>query len=382
MTKRQKLLFITSTNSYGGAEKHLIEIIVRLDPARTEAVILCLLDDVFSQRLSASVEVKRTSIKGPAGYAWAFARFRADVVVFVKTDLNTFPWHAFVAAKTIGFARVIAIEHCTPDTLEPAPAGAGLLQSLRRLIGWRARHLLGVRVSAQATDLMVCVSAAVQSVLVHTYGVAEIKTKVVRNGADMSEHRPERDTGASRARWGLSPDHEVIACVARLARMKRIDLLLDAMVRVVRERPSCVCLIAGSGPLERELKLLCSTLGLGDSVRFLGFQADVKPLLQTSDLFVLSSDSREGLSLALLEAVACGLPAVVTDVGGATEAVVDGVTGVVVRPGSADALAEGILAVLRDRRALQEMGAQARLRAERLFDLDRNMRQIVVLLAS
>ena len=128
-----------------------------------------------------------------------------------------------------------------------------------------------------------------------------------------------------------------------------------------------MCVIVGTGPLEDEMKQLCESLDLGDRVRFLGFQSDVRSLLGASDLFVLSSDAREGLPLALVEAMACGLPAVVTDVGGAAEAVADGETGLLVPPHDPVALADR-LALLRANPALAAaMGRAGRRRVNSLF---------------
>jgi glycosyltransferase involved in cell wall biosynthesis len=108
-------------------------------------------------------------------------------------------------------------------------------------------------------------------------------------------------------------------------------------------------------------------LGLEQNVLFAGSAADVRPYLAAADVFVLSSD-REGLPLVLLEAMAFGLPCVVSDAGGAREAVRDGVNGFVVEPGSAPALEEGIERLFASPELRARMGESSRRIAEQEFE--------------
>ena len=108
--------------------------------------------------------------------------------------------------------------------------------------------------------------------------------------------------------------------------------------------------------------------GLGGSVRFLGARFDVPALLPCLDVFVLSS-VHEGLPLALLEAMACAKPVVVTDVGGVAALVDGGRTGVVVAPGDVDGLAKAVVGLLRDPVLAAQLGRAARMLAEQRYDL-------------
>jgi glycosyltransferase involved in cell wall biosynthesis len=122
--------------------------------------------------------------------------------------------------------------------------------------------------------------------------------------------------------------------------------------------------------MQAELRELASALGVKDSVRFLGFEPDVRSWMQAADGFLLSS-RWEGLPMALIEAAACGLPAVATDVPGTNEAIADGQTGWLAPAGDAAAFAAKMTALLEsspDQR--KEMGQQARRRAVERFSLD------------
>ena len=110
---------------------------------------------------------------------------------------------------------------------------------------------------------------------------------------------------------------------------------------MLRDGIQCKCVIVGDGPLRTELLEQSQKLGLSDHIFFEGFRAEVLPYLQAANVFILTSRS-EGLPLSILEAMACGLPCIVTNVGGNAEAVTDKADGLVVPPESADAVAGAI----------------------------------------
>ena len=117
--------------------------------------------------------------------------------------------------------------------------------------------------------------------------------------------------------------------VGRLAPIKRIDLYLRAIEQVSRRLPDVTAAIVGDGALRTELEQLVEELGIGERVHFAGQQSDVEDWLSRSRIFVLTSDS-EGLALSLMEAMMCGLPAVVSDVGELGELVASGTNGCLV----------------------------------------------------
>jgi glycosyltransferase involved in cell wall biosynthesis len=176
--------------------------------------------------------------------------------------------------------------------------------------------------------------------------------------------------GAVRAELGIPADAFVIGCVARLARQKRVDRLLRALVRIPEPLH---CIIAGEGEEREPARALAAELGIAGRVHFPGFRADVGDVLDALDLFVVSSD-REGLANAMLEAMAFGLPVVSTDVSGAREAL-DPAPGQpaagLVTGFDEGALADAVGSLLRDGNARRAMGAAARERAERRFGMER-----------
>jgi glycosyltransferase involved in cell wall biosynthesis len=178
---------------------------------------------------------------------------------------------------------------------------------------------------------------------------------------------PEEEPGPQR----VAP---VIGTLARLSRQKGLDVLLDAMALLVRERPDARLSIAGGGPLEVELRMHARRLGLDGHVRFEGWVPDGRALLADWDVFVLPS-RWEGMPLALLEARAAGLPSVATDVGGAREIIRDGEDGWVVPTEDPASLAAALLDLADDPARRAEWGARARRRAAGEHGLDEMVRR-------
>jgi len=204
----------------------------------------------------------------------------------------------------------------------------------------------------------VCVSAdsARQAV---RQGVSPRIVRTLHNGIDLT-------------RFDLSDarDGGPVVTVARLSPEKDITTLLRAAALAVAEDPSFRLEIAGAGPCMADLRQTTSDLGLNGCVHFHGQVRDVPALLTRAGLFVLSSLT-EGVSLTLLEAMACGLAVVATRVGGNPEVVADGETGLLVPPGDPAALARAMLQLRRDDGQRRRMEQAGRRRVECLFDVRR-----------
>jgi glycosyltransferase involved in cell wall biosynthesis len=200
---------------------------------------------------------------------------------------------------------------------------------------------LGYRLSDWLTDEVTAVSHAVAEAYLSAAMARSIT--VLPNGIDFDDWRPDPTARtALRNEIGLKDEFLWLAA-GRLDPVKDYPSLLSAMVEV--PEPARL-VIAGNGYLESELRRLCKELGLETRVRFLGFEPDVCRWMQAADGFVLSS-RWEGLPMALLEAAACALPAVATDVSGTREVIVHGETGSLAVAGSAIALQGAMTRMMR-----------------------------------
>jgi len=178
---------------------------------------------------------------------------------------------------------------------------------------------------------------------------------------------PVADRSGVRASFDIPTGAPVALFVGRLTPIKRVDRLLEAFTEALASVPDAILVVAGEGDHHDELAVKAADLG--DAVRFIGWQADVYRLYRMADVVVIASDN-EGMPVTLIEAAMVGIPAVTTDVGSASEVVVDGVTGRVVPP-CARLLAAGLVDLLLDGERRAEMGRAARARARGRFGVDR-----------
>jgi glycosyltransferase involved in cell wall biosynthesis len=390
-TKKQKsILFVTNTNEYGGAEKHLIDLIRRLRKSGVHISILCLDTDLYTDRLKEEgldgVQVTCVKMRHRSGpkLFWEWFRVlwaaRPDVLVFVRACLWFYPWYASLASRLAGVSRCVSIIHMIPPPVpekEPLVSFRGVMLRMQR-----SRYLLGLRLLAFFEDSIICVSNIIKNQLVTEYQFPLRRTITIYNGVSLSQFNHSQDRGVLlRHRLGVAAGDFLLVCPARLNEQKGIDILLLAMARILKKglRPTCV--IVGDGPLKDQLHEQARALNLGRHVIFEGFRKDIRPYLQAADAFILTSN-REGLPLSILEAMACGLPCIVTDVGGNAEAVSHNVTGLVVPPGSPDQVAQAIEYLEVHPEECRRMSRMARPRVCEIFDIDVRMAEIGQLLTS
>jgi colanic acid/amylovoran biosynthesis glycosyltransferase len=216
-------------------------------------------------------------------------------------------------------------------------------------------------------DRIHCVSADMQRAC-EKYGLDPAKAFVNRPAIDVQRFRRAtpyvaRDRGPYR-----------LLSTGRLTWSKGLEYALLAVRELVEAGHPVMYEIIGAGPEEERLRFAVSDLRLGEHVHFAGRRSstEVRAALERADLFVLSSVS-EGISNAALEAMAMALPLVTTTAGGMTEAVADGVEGLLVPPRDPHALADRIAELLRDGPQRAAMGRSARMRIEREFSLERQI---------
>ena len=268
---------------------------------------------------------------------------RAQGTEILHTHNAVAHYQAVLATVGLGIRRVINTRH-----------GMGENHRSRR------REWLYMRTLA-FTDRVVLVCEAARRAAIHRGIVAEAMTSVVPNGIVL-ERRPGSNAHAReslRAALGLGASTRIIGTVGRLNWAKDQTSLIRAFRQVRASFPDTALVLIGGGELREELEGCAATEGVVDTVHFLGDRNDVPVLLRGMDLFALSSIS-EGYSMALLEACAAALPIVATDVGGNGEIVRDGCTGRLVPVRDPAAMADALVALLREPGKAEALGRGAR----------------------
>jgi glycosyltransferase involved in cell wall biosynthesis len=213
---------------------------------------------------------------------------------------------------------------------------------------------------------VIAVSEAIRGELICGVGMAPAEVITLRPGIQLDAFCPVHKRSSPRASFN-------IGIVGRLEPEKGHELVLRAMPEILRRSSAPVSLhIIGEGSRRPALMEAIEAHGLSSNVVFAGYVHDVRARLAQLDL-VVSASTREGLGIALIEAMAMGLPVVASRIGGIPEVVEDGVTGILFRSGDAKALAEAVLDILGDKERARHMGAAARRSVEERFNLDRTL---------
>lgn len=228
---------------------------------------------------------------------------------------------------------------------------------------------LALRFSAKYVDKFVALSATHQAFWQEATGAPDSKFVIIPNGIDMQRFRPVENKAALRAAHGIPPDLPVVGLVAHLKAVKNLPLFVETASRVLQARTNAHFIVVGDGPESGALKTEIENRGLGAYFTLPGSQPEPAAWHQMFDILLLTSHS-EAMPLTVLEANACGVPAVATDVGGVRDVIVQGETGYYVPAGDANALTTHVLELIDQPEKRARMGQAARQRAEQYYSLD------------
>ncbi len=294
-----------------------------------------------------AVETRRKSVRGLVAMRRALrAAAGFDVI---NTHSSTDSWLAALARPTLRSAPPIVRTRHLSTRVNRSVATRWLYQ--------------------RASAHVVVTGEALKTQLVRDNGYDPATITSVRTGIDLARFRP-LDRAAMRARLAFDA-RPALGIVATLRDWKGHDDLLDAWAILHAQGGDWQLVVVGDGPQRQRLAERVRVMGLDGSIRFAGNQEDVPAWMACLDLVALPSWGEEGVPQSLMQAAACGRAAVATPVGAIGEAVVDGVTGLLVPPRDPVRLAEALARLMADPALRERMGAAARARAEAEFGLDR-----------
>jgi glycosyltransferase involved in cell wall biosynthesis len=348
-----RLAVYSDASELGGAERSLATLLEWLGP-HVEATVLAVNAAVgravAGVRPGTGVELlppvrNKADLRAIAAHLRALRRLRPDIL---QVNLR-WPWsgqYAIAAGLATPGVRVVAVEHAAP-------------LSSRSRIQRRLKRAYSHRLAAH-----VAVSGRSAGELEALLDLPSGSVRVIPNGAPEADGRPVPPPAAP----------PLVGSLGRLVPEKGFDLLVRAMASL----PGVNVVLVGDGPARPALELLAAELGVGDRLVITGWRDDARGYLQGLDLFVLPSYF-EGFGLAALEAMLAGRAVVATDVGGLGELVVPEVTGLLVRPGDAEALAGAIRSLLDDPATRERMGAEGRALARERYSPEAMARRFEVL---
>lgn len=264
-----------------------------------------------------------------------------DVVIHFNRETPGAASAQIIAARLAGIRALVAMDHLPV-------LGLSAYSRRGRRLALAASRSLDICITESETNRLLAVRSGLPEPI------------VIHHGVDTREFRREVVIERSTSCVDSATESVVIGSVGRLVPQKGFPLLLDAFAIAVRE--ACVparLVIVGGGPEGRSLLEQAHRLGIASQVTLLGHREDIRGIMDEFDIFVLASEF-EGLPFALLEAMALSKPVIATDVGGIRDAVIDGLTGILIPSRDRTLLASAMSRLIGDETLRQELGARAR----------------------
>lgn len=351
-SEKRKVLHVITLSEFGGAQDHVLALARNTDRSLFDVEVACAPGGVLVDKLQGICPVHTLQAMRRNISPWNDLRTIGDLVRLMKAGrydvVHTHSSKAGilgrVAARIAGIPQIIHSIHGFSFESTTSKAMKAFYVALESLIGrFTSMTIIGTHMlRIEAID----------------YGLAEPeRIATVHYGietGDEVEAKPESEA-------------PVVGVIARLAEQKGVSYFLKAIPRLSAEFPDARFEIVGDGPQAESLKELAMSLGISDKVQFHGYRDDWQSYLERYSIFVLPS-LWEGLPLVLLTAMARRKAIVATKVGGIEEAIISEENGLLVPPGSEEALVEAISRLLKDPALADRLGAEARRVALERFD--------------
>lgn len=360
MDNRITVLYIFAALPIGGAEQVLVTEVAGLDKSRYRPIV-----SVLSEKGPIGELIEKMGIPVfPLGrmkrnqFDYGIIRdlkeiMRREKVQLVHTHLYDGGKYGRLAARLAGVPAIVHTVH-------------NIYVKRRTKHHWINRGL------SRFTDRFIAVSGAVKESMVQYDHISPEKIQVLYNGIDLTQMDVSEDRKEIRKALGIKPDEVVVGVIARLEEQKGHKVLLEALSLIPQLPDTLKVLLVGDGKLRLFLEEETRKRGFSTCVLFLGTRKPVFPILSALDLFLLPS-LWEGFSVALLEAMAMGLPVIATRVGGAEEVITSGQEGLLIPPGNPQNLAEAIQEALAHLERFQQMAGRGRERVRQNFSEERHL---------
>jgi len=351
---KTNILHLIETSEPGGAETVLANIAKNLDSELFNSLV-CVLEDGWLTEHLKKLGVPYIVLENRWSYDPLFLIRLARLINRKKIDIV----HSHEFMMTV-YGAIAARLTRTP-----------MLGTMHGKVYYpeKARRVRMLKFALSLSSKMIAVSEDLRKYLAGLFGMESEKLITLYNGIDLKKYSSVESRQQSREILSIPKGVPVAGTVGSLFKVKGLNFLLDAVPKIRKDHPGFVLLIAGEGEQESALKAQAESLGLGESVRFIGFRDDIPRILNAIDVYVCSSLS-EGHSLSILEAMALSVPIIATEVGGNPELIEHDKNGILVKAEDPSALAANISSLLRDSALRERFGRASRSLAEERFSLE------------
>lgn len=370
--KPRNVLFLVRSWAFGGSHTILLTLMKHLPKERYNVILVPY--DTFSGSDELFIEQARRRGLPPSNERipwksrsnWGVARAKV-LELITKYEVDIVHTHDPHSNTMIGIGRrkwpcaVVASAYGWWD---------GFLPFRRFVYQWIERDF-----ALPHCDLVITVSNHMKERILKG-PTREDRIRVIYTGLDLEEADHNRNRMELRAKFDIPEDALVVGTCSRVSVEKGHTHLLDAISKLAPAYPHLRAVIVGDGPAKRALEARSAKLGVSDRVTFTGFWDDLGAALASFDVFAQPSVQQEGLPTSVLEAQAAGLPVVASDIGGTSESLDNGRTGVLVPPGDGDALARAIESLVLDAPGRKKMGSAGRAWIREHFTLERMVERV------
>ena len=319
MGNKIKILYVFAALPVGGAEELLVTEVDGLDKRRFDPFVCVISEKGPIGELIEKIGIRVIPLHRMKSNQFDYRIVRDLYRLIKKEKVEVVHTQLYDGNKYGRIAARLAHVPCIVSTYQNVYA--------RRRIKY---HLINWALSF-VTDRIIAVSQAVKENVIHYDRIAPQKIQVIYNCIDPSKFQRDFESHGVMQKFGVRSGDFLVGVIARLEEQKGHIYLLEALAQLIPEFPQLKCLIVGDGKLRPYLEEKAREMGLSESALFVGIQKPINPILNAIDLFLLPS-LWEGFSLAILEAMAMGIPVIATAVGGAAEVIHSGLDGILIPP--------------------------------------------------
>lgn len=332
---KTKILYLITEIELGGAENLLLELSKGLSKEKFNISVGYLKGQGTLKEDFETAGIRVVDFKMRSKFDM-FCLFKLAVFIrqekfdIVHTHLINADIFGFFAAKIAGVNTIVSTKHNTD--------------------AFRRRKSFSMRLDsfvANRLSLNIAVSNSVRDFLIKYQRINPEKFKVVYNGINNAEFSPRKNKEDAKIDLGLNSKEYVVGVIGRFEEQKGHIYLIEAMQKIISEIENVRLVFLGQGSLKKSLQKRISFLNLGSKVTFLKMRSDVVNVLSALDIFILPS-LWEGLGMAMLEAMAAGVPVIASDVDGIKEVIESDKTGILVPPADPGKIAEAVIELLKD----------------------------------
>ncbi len=374
---------------WGGLEKLMFDWFERIDHAQTDVVVIVttgwkerFLQEARQRGLPLKVEEQPFDYfhVGPLRRFFDMLKFlngyRPFGIVFFQAHFEEFGLPELIAASWAAKGNIFMHEN-TGSLKPPACTSRKYFGFIPGLGLWWQYYMFCIRFRAHVAKNILAVSQGIKDRYVSWWGYPDHKVIISYHGVDTGNFLPDTSIRTKmRQQLNFSEQDKILIAVARLTPLKRIDRAIRAFNILYQNNPDAHLVLVGAGPLEGECRQLAGSLPCAAHIHFIGHVNNTVDYLRMADIFVLSSDN-EGFSIALMEAMGCGLIVVATDCPGCNEIILEGQTGFITSF-SDESFAEGLSKAMglsgQRQSAMKQLAVHTI--AER-FDINNNVRHLL-----